>query len=139
MTSLHEALGFDPNDPGVLRADALVTNDSMLLDQLIQMRIDKGLSQTEVGRRMGVSQPTVASFEAQRDPKLSTIRRYAHAVEALVSHTVESDEGQPSIGLAKGWSVLSGQVEVIRMPKPNHIAVLGNAIESKRTDFALGA
>lgn len=139
MTSLHEALGFDPNDPGVLRADALVNNDSMLLDQLIQMRIDKGLSQTEVGRRMGVSQPTVASFEAQRDPKLSTIRRYAHAVEALVSHTVEPDEGQLSIGLAKGWSVLSGQVEVIRMAKPNHMAVSGNAIESKRSEFALGA
>ena len=55
MTSLHEALGFDPRDPGVLRADALVKNDSELLDALIQTRLDKGLSQAEVGRRMGVS------------------------------------------------------------------------------------
>lgn len=108
MISLHEALGLDPPDPGVLRADALVKNDSELLDALIQMRIDKGLSQAEVGRRMGVSQPTVAAFESQRDPKLSTIRRYAHAVEALVSHSVEPDVGQLSVGLTPDWSGLSG-------------------------------
>jgi transcriptional regulator with XRE-family HTH domain len=39
---------------------------------------------------MGVTQPTVAAFEAHdSNPTLATLRRYALAVRASVSYTVE--------------------------------------------------
>lgn len=71
------------------RANQLVQDHDNLLDSLIQMRIDKGLTQELVGDRMGISQPAVAAFESyEANPTLSTIRRYALAVGAIVKTEV---------------------------------------------------
>lgn len=71
------------------RANQLVRDHDYLLDSLIQMRIDKGLTQELVGERMGISQPAVAAFESyEANPTLSTIRRYALAVGATVKTEV---------------------------------------------------
>lgn len=95
MTSLEEILGFDPNAPDARRAQLLASNDRAFLRELIAIRKERDISQAAVGEMMGVSQPTVAAFEShESNPKLSTIRRYAHAVGALVRHTVALDEGQ---------------------------------------------
>jgi transcriptional regulator with XRE-family HTH domain len=54
-----------------------------LLDQLVALRRSRRLSQTAVAARMGVRQPTVSGFETEdSDPRLSTLQRYARAVEA---------------------------------------------------------
>lgn len=56
-----------------------------LLDQLVERRQRLGLSQTEVAARMGTSQSAVARLEAGRsDVRMSTIERYARAVDATV-------------------------------------------------------
>lgn len=56
---------------------------SNLVDALVKLRRALGLTQTEVARRMGVKQPMVSGFENEgSDPRLSTIQRYARAVEA---------------------------------------------------------
>lgn len=74
------------------RAEALVESDVALLKSLIMLREKHNLSQAEVAIRMGVTQPTVSSFERyDSNPRLSTIRRYALAVDALVEHSVVDD------------------------------------------------
>lgn len=71
-------------------ADSLVESHDKLLKDLIGMRKKHHLSQEAVAERMGVSQPTVAAFERyDSNPTLSTIRRYALAVGASISHVLD--------------------------------------------------
>lgn len=54
-----------------------------IIDNLVALRRLRRLSQTAVAARMGVRQPTVSGFETEdSDPRLSTLQRYARAVEA---------------------------------------------------------
>ena len=71
-------------------ATALVRGHEDLMAQLVEMRQTKGITQGTVAARMGVTQPTVAAFEAHdSNPTLATLRRYALAVRASISYTVE--------------------------------------------------
>jgi transcriptional regulator with XRE-family HTH domain len=73
------------------RASGLFRAQEQMLESLINMRKTKGLSQEEVGIRMGISQPAVAAFESyEANPTMSTIRRYALAVGAELSIKVRS-------------------------------------------------
>lgn len=57
-----------------------------LVDALVNLRHALGLTQTEVARRMGVKQPMVSGFENEgSDPRISTIQRYARAVQATAA------------------------------------------------------
>ena len=95
MTTLEQIRGIDPESPRLKRAELLADNDRALLRDLVSIRESKGLSQADVGRSMGISQPSVAAFERyDSNPKLSTIRRYAHAVGAVIRHEVVADEGE---------------------------------------------
>lgn len=99
----------DPNTPSRRLAASLAEADEMLHAALVQARLDAGLTQQQVADRMGVSQPTIAGFERyDNDPKLSTVRRYAHAVGVAVEHRVTSD-GSP---VNCGWesATVSGAV-----------------------------
>lgn len=50
-----------------------------LMDQLVTAREDQGLSQKEMGERMGISQSAVAQFElSSANPTISSIVRYAN-------------------------------------------------------------
>ncbi len=50
-----------------------------LMDQLVAAREDQGLSQKEMGERMGISQSAVAQFElSSANPTISSIVRYAN-------------------------------------------------------------
>jgi transcriptional regulator with XRE-family HTH domain len=56
-----------------------------LFDQLIQARMEAGLTQSEVAERMGTTTPAVARLESgggmkQHSPCISTLRKYARAV-----------------------------------------------------------
>ena len=54
-----------------------------IIDNLVSLRKALGISQSEIARRMNVKQPTVSGFENEgSDPRLSTLQRYARAVEA---------------------------------------------------------
>lgn len=56
-----------------------------VLDELVSLRKALKLTQGEVARRMGVRQPSVSQFETESsDPRLSTLQRYARAVESKV-------------------------------------------------------
>ena len=89
----------DPNSPSRKRALALARADQELHAALLRARREQSLTQGQVADVMGVSQPTVASFERyDNDPRLSTIRRYAHAVGVTISHTVLLDGAEIGCG-----------------------------------------
>lgn len=70
-------------------SDDLVESHEELLENLVAMRKKHNLTQETVAERMGVSQPTVAAFERyDANPTLSTIRRYALAVGAMIESNV---------------------------------------------------
>jgi transcriptional regulator with XRE-family HTH domain len=74
------------------RAEQLVESHYELMQSLIALRKKNGLSQETVGERMGISQPGVAAFEAMdSNPTLSSVRRYAHAVGARITHQIIDD------------------------------------------------
>lgn len=95
MSIIDELLGLDPDSPDVIRAEQLALNDRALIRGLVAIRKQRNLSQADVGRLLGISQPSVAEFEAHdANPTLAKIRRYAQAVRALIVHQVAADEGQ---------------------------------------------
>lgn len=111
---------------------------------MIGLRERAGLSQTEVGALIGISQQAVNKFERyDADPKLSTIRRYANAVGAIVEHHVTLDIGQSavvatpspweSVGTVDSCPVSARRVAIKIQPSVEW------AVDSKRTDFALSA
>lgn len=94
MTSLKELLGIDDSDPLSRLAGDLVDGDMRLIERLIEMRHKSGMTQADVAEALGRSQASVANFERLgNDPRLSTIRRYAMAIGARISHDVDSAAG----------------------------------------------
>ncbi|KLN67591.1 hypothetical protein ABM90_31075 [Rhodococcus erythropolis] len=69
--------------------------DIEMLHALVQRRRDSGLSQAEVADEMGRDKSSVCRFERlDSDPRMSTVRRYAGAIGALVTHHIYfSDPG----------------------------------------------
>jgi len=56
---------------------------SALVDALVRARRRLSLTQKQLAHHMGVKQPSVSGFETEgSDPRLSTIQRYARAVDA---------------------------------------------------------
>jgi DNA-binding XRE family transcriptional regulator len=146
MPTLDELLGIEPNDPLALRADALVHQDEALLDSLIRIRKDH-FTQEDVAQKLGVKQSTIAAFERYgNDPKLSTVRRYAHAVGALIAHRVERDTGQLLDDRKDEWvAVASADVHIGTnsghlMAAPTFIVrTSGLTAEYRKSDFAAAA
>lgn len=144
MESLDDLLGLSPNDPVMRRAEILVENDAHLVRQLVSIRRAKNLTQQQVARELGITQASVAAFERpDNDPKLSTIRRYAQAVGALVAHNVEEDTGQLFDHRAATWTSVTLSEPVFhidynpRSSSGTQIVFAASAADSKRTDFAL--
>ena len=108
MNTLEELLGIDPDSPSMRRATQLVENDRALLRRLTQLRGDQGLTQ-----------PTVARFEAyDSNPTLASIRRYAHAIGALITHVVETDSEQRQDG--GSWIPVRMSTKLVSTPSQNN-------------------
>jgi len=68
----------DPAFPQIYEA---AVRQRALLRALAEKRAAAGISQRELARRMGTSQPAVARLErGEVDPKLSTLQRFAAAI-----------------------------------------------------------
>lgn len=112
--------------------------------ELVALRREAGLTQGDVAERMGVSQQAVSKFERyDSDPKLSTVRRYANAVGALVEHRVERDQGQSIILAAakSAWMPIDVvhflDIRSLDQKAPLLGTAAWSAATSKQTDFAL--
>jgi transcriptional regulator with XRE-family HTH domain len=67
-----------------------------LMDELAAARRERGLSQTEIAARMGTSQSAVARLErGELDARLSTVERYAAALDHTVDWQVRPHEEAP--------------------------------------------
>lgn len=67
----------------VAKARVLLDSERHLMESLKAIRKKRGITQTEVARRMGVTQPAVAAFEHyDANPRMASIRRYALAIGA---------------------------------------------------------
>jgi transcriptional regulator with XRE-family HTH domain len=87
-----------------------IDRDMRLVETLVSVRRQRGLTQAEVAERMGRSQPAVSDFERLGgDPHLSTIRRYALAVGVDVFHMVNvsgevtETSSTPAVIQVCGW------------------------------------
>ena len=99
------------------RADLLVDAKDRLLEDLVSLRKEHKLSQQTVAERMGVSQPTVAAFERyDANPTVSSIIRYAMAVDALLDIKVVDDCGE---GVPATWQMTGAAQATVRVPAPS--------------------
>lgn len=88
--NVDDLLGIDLNDPEEQHIQALVEADERLLDDLIRLRKRRRMSQADVAAKLGCNQSVIARIEGgDRDPHLSTLRRYAFAIGGVVEHRVE--------------------------------------------------
>ncbi len=93
IDALEAQLAEDPR--GQLR-EQLAANDDNLLESLVKLRRAKGLTQDMVAQAMNRSKTAVSNFERLgADPHLSTIRRYAAAVGAMIHTIVEDYDARP--------------------------------------------
>jgi predicted transcriptional regulator len=75
--------------------EAFADDAGEVVDALVRRRQRLGLSQTTVAARMGTSQSAVARLEAGRgDPRVSTLSRYAAALDTSVSFAVAEDRAR---------------------------------------------
>lgn len=66
------------------------TRRQEMIDELVAARKLRGVSQTEVARRMGTSQSAVARLESSSaDLRLSTLERYAAALDLRLEWRLE--------------------------------------------------
>jgi DNA-binding XRE family transcriptional regulator len=101
------------------RAKLLAREDRQMKADLIDLRQRAGLSQKDVADMLGISQQAINKLERyDSDPKMSTLRRYANAVGALVEHSVTPDLGQSEhLAVAARWkSVATLPQTAIVMP-----------------------
>ena len=58
---------------------------------LIELRIEKGITQAEMARKLGISQPAVSQFEKLTStPNLGTVFAYAMALGAKINFSIEN-------------------------------------------------
>lgn len=74
-----------PMSRGQRLALALAQSERALVEELTKLRKRTGLSATEVAQRINRHKSSISKFEARKaDPHLSTVFRYAHAIDAMV-------------------------------------------------------
>jgi len=67
-------------DPEFRKEYAALEPEFALTRELIEARTEAGLSQEDVAKLMGTSQPAVARLESGHKPSMKTLERYAEAV-----------------------------------------------------------
>ena len=114
-----------------------------LIEDLVALRKKVGLTQKQLARRMGVGQSTVSGFETEgSDPRLSTVQRYARAVEAecmIVVHTMQRCDWIAPAHVYAERTESGRSVQVYFSPSSDTSKAWASAADSKRSDFALAA
>lgn len=91
MIQAHGFISKVTKNPKARAAFEDANSRNLLLDQLIRRRRELHLTQRDVAERMGLKQSTVSQFEKEgSNPRLSTVLRYARAVEATMLWKVQA-------------------------------------------------
>lgn len=81
---------YDPNSPSQELATDLAYDHQAMMARLIRARLDSGLTRANVADLLGETERDIVRFETVRDPSLSLLRRYAHAVGARIETKVST-------------------------------------------------
>jgi predicted transcriptional regulator len=85
-----------PRRRGFPGLEGLSARRRELIEELVRVRRESELSQTEIAARMGTSQSAVARLESgELDARLSTVERYAAALGRTVDWQVRTPEESP--------------------------------------------
>jgi DNA-binding XRE family transcriptional regulator len=102
--AIDREAGRDVGAAGVAAREA--TEAYVLGFRLAQLREDAGISQTELARRMGVSQPRISQLE-QGDPgqmELDTLRRYITALGGRMRVVADFEDHDVTVSAAERGS-----------------------------------
>lgn len=117
-----------------------------VIDRLVGFRKALGLTQTDVAKRMGVGQSTVSGFETEMsDPRLSTLQRYARAVEARLDVEIEWDatcdwvDNSTRPSRYRLMTVKAVEVKASPVAPSNVGSWAQEAARARREDFTLSA
>lgn len=135
MSTIKDQLASRTRDELVRAATDLAEADLRLRQRLVSARRSAGLTQADVAELLGVKQSSISQFERyDNDPRLSTIRRYALAVGAEVTHSVTTT------ALGREWTTMASaqSTRVVGTTSAGSLRYKAPA-DSKRTDFALAA
>lgn len=85
---LIKELGLDQDPTFQLRSD-LFEDSRQAMNKLVEIRKARKMTLKDVAEKMGSDPASIFRFESgERDPHLSTIRRYATAIGARIETTV---------------------------------------------------
>lgn len=111
MSKLDELLGIDRTMPDDVLGMQLAYAQEKLIDDLIALRKEKGLTQDDVAERMDRSQSNVCKMESlNSNPTLSSLRRYALAIGANITFCVTDHDS------SHGWVASSMRPHADRGP-----------------------
>jgi DNA-binding Xre family transcriptional regulator len=83
--SYEKVLAKFMQDPAFKREYAALEPEFQIIRQIIELRIKRKMTQTELARRIGTAQPNVARLESQKRIKnLDYLQRIANALDADV-------------------------------------------------------
>ncbi|MEV7012802.1 helix-turn-helix transcriptional regulator [Streptosporangium sp. NPDC051022] len=125
-----ELLGIDPDAPETRRELRAVERDVRLIRSLVRLRRARGLTQAQVAERMSRSQPAISDFERLGgDPHLSTIRRYALAIGADVTHFVCAPGDPEGVSpVDPGAATRASAVACVRLDDGGHLRATGGGV-----------
>lgn len=92
--SVHAQMMQD--DPEYAREYDALEEEFAFIEKMIQARKRAGMSQADVARRMGISQPRVARIESGSNISMDILRRYAKATGSalVIDFAVPANERQ---------------------------------------------
>lgn len=76
--------------PGAAQRVAVIEDELRLAAGLTALREDAGLSQRELAKRIGISQPRIAAIERSRNVTLDVLEQYVTAVGGQLEITVRT-------------------------------------------------
>jgi len=130
--NIDELLGFDESDPRDRLAEYILASDDQMLEDLVARRKALGLKQEDVAARMGIDKSGVSRIESGlRDLQLSTLRRYAMAIDAVVKHEVHAFEDVDGASKARRYfeetrfqpGAHGSQEALVRTNKPERVTI----------------
>lgn len=82
-------------DPTVVQAAKKQAQEEILEMRLALLREELELSQVEIAKRLGISQPSVANLEKRgNEVKIASLKRYVEAMGGKLSINVELPNGK---------------------------------------------
>ena len=89
-----QAYYYETDDPRVRLSEKLEHLRASLCLEMMRLRKEKGLTQAEMGERMGIGQPQVSKLEnPDIESSLESITRYVHELGAELAVGVKTREG----------------------------------------------